>query len=110
MTYAIARAALVVALALTPLVAAAQTAQVGQLTATVTDSTGGALPGASLTLASEERGVTRTAVTDAAGKFVFAQLPLGRYDLTVQLNGFNVVSIKGSLVRSFPSSDKMSKT
>jgi hypothetical protein len=93
-------AGLAAALVLTPTPAAAQTAQAGQLTAAVADVTGGVLPGAALTLTSEERGVTRNGVTDAGGKFVFAQLPLGRYSLSVKLPGFSTTTVSGNLVEA----------
>src|SRR5262245_23123530 len=79
---------LAVVLVLLPTLATAQTAQVGQVTGEVTDATGGRLPGATVTLTSVDRGVSRTAVTDGQGQYLFALVALGRYDITVTLNGF----------------------
>src|SRR5262245_46612107 len=78
MTRFLGRIGLLAVVALLPLTAWAQTAQVGQVTGTVTDTSGGALPGATVTLSSEERGVSRNTVTDASGKFLFAIVALGK--------------------------------
>jgi hypothetical protein len=75
----------VLAVGLVPAVAHAQTGQVGQLGGDVKDGTGGLLAGASVTLASIERGFSRTTVTDGSGKFLFPVVPLGRYTVTVKL-------------------------
>jgi hypothetical protein len=87
-------------IALLPLTAWAQTAQVGQVTGAVIDASGGAVPGASVTLSSEERGVSRNTVTDAGGKFLFALVPLGKYDITVSLSGFSTTKSTGNLVEA----------
>ena len=41
----------------------------GDITGTVTDATGGAMPGAPVTAVCEATGLTRTAVTDATGGY-----------------------------------------
>ena len=92
--------AALLALALTPVTAAAQTAQVGQVVGIVTDATGGALPGATVTLADTERGVSRNTVTDETGNYRFSLVPLGRYDVTVALTGFETKKVTGNLVEA----------
>jgi hypothetical protein len=91
---------LAVALALAPLPAAAQTAQVGQISGEVTDATGGRLPGATITLVSVERGVTRVTVTDAIGNYLFSLVPLGTYNVKVELSGFRTVEVTSNLVEA----------
>ncbi|HQQ78036.1 MAG TPA: TonB-dependent receptor [Thermoanaerobaculia bacterium] len=71
---------------LTANVALAQTT--GDIDGTVTDSNGAPLPGASVTISSPALQGTRTAVTDAAGRFRFPALPGGTYTVTGALSGF----------------------
>ena len=70
-------------------------AQVGGTTATlrgnVTDSTGGATPGATVTLLDVGTQALRTAVTDDRGSFLFTGLFPGTFNMTVELSGFKTV-------------------
>jgi hypothetical protein len=67
--------------------AAAQSSQ-GRLTGVVTDAQGAVLPGVSVTASSAALLGTRTAVTEADGKYLFASLPSGTYKLAFDLQGF----------------------
>ncbi|HXT68633.1 MAG TPA: TonB-dependent receptor [Vicinamibacterales bacterium] len=69
--------------------ASAQTVAVAQLSGTVIDGTGGALPGVVVTVTQTDTGVTRTAVTGTDGGFVFTNLPVGPYKLVSKLQGFS---------------------
>ena len=80
--------------------AAAQTAQVGQVAGEVKDVSGAILPGASVTLTSEERGFSRTTTTDVQGRFLFPVVPLGRYSVEISLGGFEKVLLTNNLVES----------
>jgi Carboxypeptidase regulatory-like domain/TonB-dependent Receptor Plug Domain len=60
----------------------------GQLSGTVVDSSGGAVPGATVNVRNVATQVSRDAVTDAEGAFVIADLLAGKYDVTVSLSGF----------------------
>jgi hypothetical protein len=60
----------------------------GALSGAVTDSTGAALPGATVKLDNPSTGLSRSAITAETGDFFFADLPLGAYTLTVALPGF----------------------
>jgi Carboxypeptidase regulatory-like domain len=91
---------LLIAIAAIPSTVVAQTAQVGQLTGEVVDATGARLPAAAVTLSSEERGFTRTAVTDAAGAFRFPVVPPGRYTVTVSRKDFESLTVAGNLVEA----------
>ena len=66
-------------------------AQDATLTGTVTDSTGGVLPGVTVTAVHQASGNTVTAVTDERGAF---RLPgrVGNYKITVELAGFITVN------------------
>jgi hypothetical protein len=53
----------------------------GAISGTITDSQGGVLPGVTLTVTNAETGVARDAVTEGDGRYRFAGLQPGRYDL-----------------------------
>lgn len=55
---------------------------------TVSDPSSAAVSGAKVTLASPERGFTRTSTTNATGNYEFLQLQPGSYQLTVEMSGF----------------------
>ena len=54
----------------------------------VTDASGGAVPGASLTVTNRATELTQTATADAAGSYSFERLPVGDYSLVVKAAGF----------------------
>jgi hypothetical protein len=55
----------------------------------VTDQQGAVLPGANVTVHNLETGLTRSAVSDAGGRYVVPELPPGgRYEVKVELSGF----------------------
>jgi outer membrane receptor protein involved in Fe transport len=60
----------------------------GTLLGTVLDSAGGVLTGASVTATQRDTGFTRSGTTDAAGAYTFANMPLGRYDIKAERDGF----------------------
>lgn len=66
--------------------AAAQTA--ATLSVQVEDTSGGVLPGVTLSLTQPATGLTRQAVTNERGRSVFAVLPAGTYELRAELSGF----------------------
>lgn len=60
----------------------------GSIFGTVTDSSGAAMPGATVTVRQLDTGLEQTAVTDAAGNFEILALPIGPYSVTVSMDGF----------------------
>src|ERR1700719_1442989 len=62
------------------------------ITGTVTDPSGAAVAGATVTATSQERGQTYTATTNDSGLYRIAQLPVGAYGLKVEKSGFAVAS------------------
>src|SRR4029450_11232679 len=54
----------------------------------VTDTSGAALPGATVTMMQTGTGLTRSVVTDASGLYLISNLPTGPYRLEVALQGF----------------------
>ena len=57
---------------------------------TVRDNSGAVVPGATVTLASLDTGITASKVTDENGNFEFATVRIGRYKVTAELSGFSV--------------------
>lgn len=78
----------------------AQAAQVGTVVGEVQDQTGAPLPGVTVELISQERGFSRTFVSDMSGRYLFAQVPLGSYRIKASLSGFQDVSISNNLVEA----------
>ncbi|HTS78327.1 MAG TPA: TonB-dependent receptor [Bryobacteraceae bacterium] len=60
----------------------------GALNGSVADTTGAAIPGASVRLDNPATGTSRTVTTTTAGEYNFPDLPTGIYTLTVSANGF----------------------
>lgn len=61
----------------------------GTISGTVTDSKGGAVANATVTVTNSDQNVTvRTLTTDEQGQFVAALLPVGRYSVTAEASGF----------------------
>src|SRR3954468_17205480 len=81
---------LLVGLCLVPTAWAQQTG--GAVSVTVVDSSGAAIPGASLSLTDVATNDTRTAVSQEAGNYTFVNLNFGQYKLTVSLQGFTTQS------------------
>ncbi|HKQ86612.1 MAG TPA: carboxypeptidase-like regulatory domain-containing protein, partial [Candidatus Acidoferrales bacterium] len=60
----------------------------GSVVGSVKDSSGGAIPTASVTAVSEQTRLTRKVVSDAAGNYTISTLPAGTYDVSVTAQGF----------------------
>lgn len=71
----------------------------GSITGKVTDPNGAVLPGATVTLKSVGTNVETTSVTNAEGSYNFALVQPGKYTLTVNAPGFNVLTREGLEVR-----------
>ena len=64
----------------------------GDISGTVTDGTGGVLPGVNVTAVCADTSLTRTAVTDAQGGFRLSELPICIYKVTAEIAGFKTVT------------------
>jgi len=62
------------------------------ISGTVTDSSGAAISGATVTATNVDTGVAYTQTTNAQGYYSFQQLPLGKYTVEVQQTGFKTAS------------------
>src|SRR6185369_3011118 len=70
----------------------------GSISGAVMDSTGGMIPGATVTLISEKTGQARTSTTNAEGRFNFAALQPGTYTLKVEYHGFQTLEQRGVIL------------
>src|SRR6516225_12430382 len=71
----------------------AQVNATGTLLGTVTDKTGGVVPGASVNASNKSTGLSRDAVTNEAGQYRFDLLPAGTYEVRVTMKGFATVVV-----------------
>ena len=82
--------AVAIGLCAAPRPASAQ-AVTGTLLGNITDSSGAAVPGATITALQVDTNVSRTAVSNEAGHYIFSSLLNGRYTVTAELQGFKKV-------------------
>jgi hypothetical protein len=61
----------------------------GTIEGTVRDIQGGVLPGVTVTVVNVDTGTQRVVTTNTSGLFRAATMPLGKYKLTFDLNGFS---------------------
>src|SRR6267142_2811954 len=66
----------------------------------VTDSTRGALPGATVTVTNTGTNAQRTTVTDSEGRFTIPNLPPATYQIRVELSGFQVAELNDVTLRN----------
>lgn len=83
-----------IAALLIPQYALAQTFR-GSIQGTVTDTSGGALVGAQVTVGNPAIGLTRTVATDPSGNYFIAELPVGDYSVTAVSPGLRAQTITG---------------
>jgi len=72
-------------------VVSAQTT-LGRLSGTVLDASGAVLPGATITLTSEQTNQVQTAVSAETGAFLFPQVLVGTYKVDISLQGFRTTT------------------
>ena len=85
-------------LALQPACFGQASATSGEITGTITDPSGAALPGATVEITNTGTGLKQTATTTDSGLYRFSLLPLGSYDLDIQAAGFGPAHQKGIVV------------
>ena len=69
-----------------------------RLAGTVADNTGSAVPGATVTVLQSATGYKQEAKTGAAGDYLFPSLPVGDYQLTVEMSGFTTYVQNGIIL------------
>jgi hypothetical protein len=67
----------------------------GSVSGTVTDPSGAVIPSARITLVDEEKGYKFSATTDAAGRYLFRQVPPGKYAVSAELAKFQTQRKEG---------------
>ena len=84
---------------------------VSQISGTVRDASGLAVPGAQVTATQTDQGLTRTAVSSGEGAYVLPSLPVGPYRLEVKKEGFSTFVQSGIVLQvdSAPSIDPILK-
>ncbi len=70
----------------------------GTILGTVTDSTGAAVVGAHVTVHNVDTGVDRMTDTTTDGGYLMPELPVGNYNVTVEMKGFQKTATNGVLV------------
>jgi hypothetical protein len=88
-----------IALMIAPLAAWGQSANTGMITGSVVDNTNAIVPGARITITETFTGSVRTTSTDNAGRFVFANVDPGVYDVKVSKQGFATTAISAQVVK-----------
>src|SRR5262245_2024696 len=74
---------------------AQSTAINGTIEGTVKDSSGAALPGVTITITNTDTGAQRVVISGDEGTYRAPLLPLGRYDVVAELQGFKKFEPKG---------------
>jgi hypothetical protein len=87
-------AALACTVALSSVPAFGQASTTSSIRGTIQDTSGGVLPGATVTVTNTGNGATLSTVADARGGYLFAALFPGTYDLKVELTGFKTYEQK----------------
>ena len=82
-----------------PTAAAAQTVAIAQISGVVTDESGGALPGAEVTVTQTTTGLVRFVITGTRGEYVLPNLPIGPYKLEAKLQGFTTYEQTGIVLQ-----------
>jgi hypothetical protein len=72
----------------------------GRLTGRVADASGAALPGVTVTIASDMLRQAVVLVTDEVGRYNSPPLPAGRYVVTLELSGFETFTREGVEIRA----------
>ena len=92
---------------LLPVIAHAQGNPAGTLIGTISDPSGGVLPGVSVTVIGSTTGISRQTVSGAEGEWRVTALPLGTYKVLFELDGFKKlvrqgVTVEAAVPRSIP--------
>src|SRR5580693_6239685 len=76
--------------AMTPTAAKGQAANAGSVAGLVTDSSGGAVGGATITFVDKATNTPRATESNEAGRYLFANVPPGEYQITANKTGFRL--------------------
>ena len=76
----------------------AQVAGTGNIQGTITDATGAMIANANVTLVEESTQVTQHAKTDGSGVYIFPNIDIGTYSLSVAVPGFETYTKTGNVL------------
>ena len=93
-------AVLLLALAVGVATSAMAQTTTGVISGIITDAQGGVLPGVTVTARITDTGLLRTDVTQGDGRFRFAALPPGPYEIKAELSGFGPVTVPALTVNT----------
>jgi hypothetical protein len=85
-------------LAMSPSGLYSQMAGTGHIDGNVTDQTGAAVAGATVTLTDAATNTARTAMTNEAGRYDFSNIPPGTYSVTISKAGFRLIKFSEQVV------------
>src|SRR5215471_9494490 len=88
------RLGLMMLLAATFCVAVSAQETTGTITGVTSDETGGVLPGVSVSIRNTNTNISHTVVTNETGAYTMPLLPVGSYEVTFELSGFQPVTLK----------------
>ena len=77
----------------------AQASSTGSVSGVVTDQQEAVVPGATVTLANKENGVSQSTTTKDDGRYLLVNVPPGSYELTISKKGFETAKVSGEQVR-----------
>src|SRR6185312_1881813 len=83
---------------LAPMLSFGQTSR-GMIAGTVTDTTGAAISGASVTAVNKDNGLKRSVTTGPTGAYRMDAMDLGAYTITVSDSGFDTLTLDNVAVR-----------
>ena len=66
----------------------------------VTDANGAVIPGATVTMANIDTGITTIVTTNETGNYRFSYVPVGNYSVRCELDGFKTQSVSGVRVET----------
>ena len=84
--------------AMTPSALFSQAASTGTVAGTVTDPTGAAVAGAAVSIIDPSTNDSRKTTTNEAGRYIFANVAPGTYNVTINKTGFRVTKFTGQVV------------
>ena len=70
----------------------------GSVSGIVTDSAGGVIPDATVTLTNEQTGSSRNAQTNQDGRFLFSTVPPGPYTVKIERQGFQTLQMTNTVL------------
>src|SRR4030095_4009494 len=80
----------------------------GDIVGRVTDTTGGVLPAVTVTATNDATKISRNTITSETGDYTFTLLPIGRYTVKIELQGFQTVNSQVDLATGDRARDRKS--